>query len=297
MASRPATRRLLNIGYDFLPVGSKARFHRLFTEIFHEQDERLVEGEWHVRFNGAVIRLPLRPTLARLDWTAAISILGHEPEIKSSYARLLADRDRPIDIFLDVGANFGTHSILFASSGVKVLAFEPNAECRAYCSTVAALNGLSISWRDVALSDHDGEVNLVYPRTQTWLGVIAADAPGALSRSVDDVVTARVRLDVLDRHVAHLPEAARILMKIDVEGSELAVLRGARSLLQRARAPRIIFETNQAAGRAELADFLAGFGYRIFILPFGSEPSRQPLAPADFVSSAARNFIAVPGRP
>jgi FkbM family methyltransferase len=297
MASRPPTRRLLNVGYDFLPAGSKAAFHRLFTEIFREQDERLVEGEWHVRFNGTVIRLPLRPALARLDWTAAISILGHETEIKATYAHLLAERGRPLDVFLDVGANFGTHSILFAASGVKVVAFEPNQECRAYSAAVAALNHLEISWIDVALGDHDGEVNLHYPRTETWLGAIETSASGPAPGGVADRLTTRVRLDLLDRYAASLPAGARILLKIDVEGGELAVLRGARSLLQRTPAPRIIFETNDASGREDLADLLAGHGYRIFDLPFAPEPQRRALSRAEFIASDGSNFIAVADRP
>jgi FkbM family methyltransferase len=294
LASRPASRTLLNIGYDFLPIKTKARFHRAFTELFEEQDRRLIEGEWHVRFNGTDIRLPLRRTFARLDWTAAISILGHETEIKSTYAQLLADRDRPIDIFLDVGANFGTHSILFAANRVRVLAFEPNADCEPYCMAVAALNRLSISWIKAALSDHEGEVDLVYPKTRTWLGSIEPNMSGALSQQFEGCVTTRVRLGTLDRYAGDLPSGSRILLKIDVEGGELSVLRGARSLLQRPQAPLIIFESNDTAGRAELGSLLAGYGYRLFTLPFGRKPGTPPLALADFLADSATNFIAVP---
>jgi FkbM family methyltransferase len=230
----------------------------------------------------------------RLDWTAAVSVLGHETEIKSTYEHLLAKRDWPINIFIDVGANFGTHSILFASAGIKVLAFEPNADCKPYCTTVATLNRLGISWINVALSDHQGEVHLVYPKTKTWLGSIETNVSSSLSRESGNSVTARVKLDILDHYVTDLPSDSRILMKIDVEGSELAVLRGARSLLQRPRAPWIIFESNDIAGRAELDGLLTGYGYRIFTLPFGMEPKIPPLSPADFRADPATNFIAVP---
>ena len=293
MASRPVTRRLLNAKYNSLALQSKIAFHRLFTEIFNEQDGRLVEGEWHVKFNGNIIRLPLRPSVARLDWTAAISILGHDSEVKSTYAHLLANRDRPIDVFLDIGANFGTHSILFASSGVKVIAFEPNPDCQSYCMAVAALNHLSISWVNLALSDHDGEANLIYPKNQTWLGSIETNASGALKRQFNGTVTARVKLDILDHYTADLPLSARILMKIDVEGGELSVLQGARSLLARDKAPWIIFESNNIAGRPELEGLLSRYGYRIFTLPFGTEPGNPSLTLADFLSSPVTNFIAV----
>lgn len=247
-----------------------------------------------MRFNGTVIRLPLRPMHARLDWTAAISILGHETEIKSTYAHLLANRDFPIDFFLDVGANFGTHSILFAASGVKVMAFEPNEECRAYCATVGALNRLDITWNSVALGDHQGEVNLVYPKHQTWLGSTEPQVSSKLAQTHDGSVTARVKLDVLDSYASRLPAGARVLLKIDVEGGELSVLRGAESLLQRTPAPAVIFETNQAEGRADLADLLTRHGLHIFGLPFDGGSHGTPLSLADFVVSAERNFIAIP---
>ena len=78
-------------------------------------------------FSDILARSPLRPEQARLDWAAAVSILGHETMIKDTYAYLLSQPGRKFDVFLDAGANYGTHSLLFAASGVTTLDKDRNA--------------------------------------------------------------------------------------------------------------------------------------------------------------------------
>ena len=166
-----------------LNAEGRERYHRRFTEIF-EQGAPLVAGEWTVDFLGRTLRLPLRPAHGGVDWASALAIIGHDIEVKTTYERLsLASAERP-EIFLDVGANYGTHSILFASQGVRTISFEPNPECRDYQRIACEWNRLDIQWEPVAIGDHDGEVELVYPRGKTWLGSIAQDVgstPGELA--------------------------------------------------------------------------------------------------------------------
>jgi hypothetical protein len=83
-------------------------------------------------------------------------------------------------------------------------------------------------------------------------------------------------------------------LKIDVEGGELSVLRGAQSLLQRKPTPSVIFESNETTGRADLANLLTGHGLHIFALPFPARQRGTPLSLADFAASTETNFIAVP---
>lgn len=291
LAARPITRRKLNAFYNRLSVPRKAAFHRWFSEIFLEHDTRLAPGEWAISFMGEHIRLPLRPEQARLDWVAAVSILGHESEIKSTYEFLLA-ANPPIDVFLDVGANYGTHSILFASRGIETIAFEPNRKCLPYCEAVCALNRFEIRWESVALGDRDGKLDLVFPDGQTWLGSLVQDVADRLVEQHTHIVVEPVELTTLDRYADNL-RARRVLLKIDVEGGELAVLRGAVRILQQTR-PTIVFETNDAATRIDLVALLREHRYRIFDLPFLGEHAAAPLTNAAFQTSPATNFIALP---
>ena len=84
----------------------------------------------------------------------------------------------------------------------------------------------------------------------------------------------------------------RTLIKIDVEGGEASVLRGASTLLRQSR-PTIIFESNDRGARAELAALLGEHGYAITRLPW---PDNQTpaLSASDFGSSIETNFLARP---
>ena len=62
---------------------------------------------------------------SNVDWSNALAIVGHDIDVKTTYELLLSSQ-RPPEVFIDAGANFGTHSILFASQGIRTIAFEPN---------------------------------------------------------------------------------------------------------------------------------------------------------------------------
>ena len=82
-------------------------------------------------------------------------------------------------------------------------------------------------------------------------------------------------------------------MKIDTEGSELAVLQGALGVLQR-YCPLVVLERWPSTGdRPALFDLLdrAGYGLQAVGWPFRDEPD---LAEAAFVGSRANNFLARP---
>jgi FkbM family methyltransferase len=95
---------------------------------------------------------------------------------------------------------------------------------------------------------------------------------------------------------AELADRAPDVVKIDVEGAELAVLQGGRSLLSRAR-PVVIFEhVAQAsalygAAPGALWDLLTDLGYEIFAVT-GDGPFTRPAFTA---GSGVVNWLATPG--
>jgi len=167
--------------------------------------------------------------------------------LHSAFSALLAGYTRKfaVSACLDVGANIGNHSIFFADRFARVVAVEPNpAFCLAFRASLA-LNHLS----NVQLLEcgfgaqagmfayrQSGAENLGASRFLATGEESAPDCPQLEIKVGDDVVAA------LD-----LPPIG--LIKIDVEGLELAVLNGLRRTLI-SQDPIVMFEAHPEVDRA-----------------------------------------------
>ena len=290
LAARHASRKMLNGYYGLLSDGARARFHERYAKIFRNHKIRLADGNWSVEFNGCSISLPLRDDWSWLDWDAAVSIVGHDIEIKQTYLTLIESEQRPV-LFVDVGANYGTHSILFLSAGIPVVAFEPNPICRPYFETVCNMNGLVGRWEQVAIGNTSGEVELVYPERETWCGSISPDAISVLRNGGRATVdTQRVMIKKLDDYINEIG-AANVLIKIDVEGYEREVFKGASEFLRRFR-PRLIFESIKDQNRESTFQLLKELDYKIRCLPLDRSETSLGLALLEFCESRDTNFLA-----
>jgi FkbM family methyltransferase len=253
-------------------------------------------GTWHIHFAGRSLLVPLNDSLY---WSIALQILGHDAPIKETYQALITSDQRPI-LFIDVGANYGTHTILFLLHEIPVLAFEPNSECFSKFKSICDLNSLQGDWEMVALGNYVGEIELLYPEQQTWMGSTANDLKGSLGL-FGAVKKQRVPVRRLDDYLPNLP-LGKILIKIDAEGSELDVLRGSAELLH-SRSPIIIFESfnsDDCVSRAmrpqrpELFALLRGFGYEIHPVHWRVPEALPPVLNVDeFIRDTGTNFLAV----
>lgn len=111
----------------------------------------------------------------------------------------------------------------------------------------------NVTLLNVAASDHSGVAGMQVSRFETGLSNYYQ---ARLSEGSTDCRVLTVRLDALA-----LPHRIR-LMKIDAEGNDPAVLRGAEALLARDH-PTLIVET----GSSEVVEYLRGFGYTSEKLP------------------------------
>ncbi len=235
--------------------------------------------------------MPLTAERFALDWDAAVSLVGHDPEIKETYDALLAAPDPP-DLFIDIGANYGTHSLLFLVHRIATMTFEPNVSCHHYFQEACNLNGVTPALEPVALGERCGRVELSYPQDETWLGSTSAAAASALA-SRSDLRTVQVEQRTLDDYLPKI-FPRRTLIKIDAEGSELAILRGAVKTLQELR-PSVIFECwRNTTDRSQLFAFFANHGYDIHGLPWKPGANGKPLSLAQFTASSSLNFLALP---
>jgi FkbM family methyltransferase len=190
----------------------------------------------------------------RMDEWFCRSIYFHAFDILSS--RTVFNSLRPGFTFVDVGANLGYYS-LGAGRRVgeegRVFAFEPNPTTLARLRRNVALSqGGMIRVFDCALADAPGEAVLHAPlepamhghaslMNQDWAGNVKTTVP---VRRLDDVLGETLsRLDTI---------------KIDAEGSELAVLRGAERLVRTFK-PSILVELNRETA--------GSFGYTPLDIP------------------------------
>lgn len=283
-------RRWLNAWYLRLIPSRRSAFHREFAKIFRNSAIRGGDGFWVVTFAGRDIRIPLTAGQYWIDWDTALTVVGQDIDVRQTYENLLNSPARP-ELFVDIGANYGTHSLLFLVQGIVTMSFEPNNACHDYFRRLAEANQVMPRIEPVALGEEHGAVTLSYPQRDTWLGSISAGVAANLS-STQELITEEVELKTLDDYLAEIG-SKRTLIKIDTEGHELSVLRGAIRVLQENR-PIIIFECWKDLQRTELFDFLDANSYQICQLPWRPASDIPPLTESEFLVNSSTNFITVP---
>lgn len=165
---------------------------------------------------------------------------------------LLAELDRGVRagrdiVFVDVGADIGTFTVtvgnhLGGGSSAKMLAFEPSSSSADLLRRNVDANGLTglTDVRQRALGDGS---------TSTATLTFDLDEPGcsgldveALRVRVGRVVCEQVEVSTLDVELAELPELDLLVIKVDVEGFERAVLDGGRASIARATETLLLVE-------------------------------------------------------
>lgn len=185
--------------------------------------------------------------------------------------------------FLDIGANVGYYSIIVGNRLAKgtghVIAFEPHPRMVELIERSVQLNHLEpvVAVRAIAASDRDGVLQLFYPDGHVGQGssVRRFDTAGqsieAPARRLDDVLPPGMTFD---------------LVKIDVEGAELAVLRGMEGTIQRSPDIKILFEKLEGPANGE-ADAVADFFQQLGLDLYGIGPGAS-LVPLDRPNYTAR---------
>jgi FkbM family methyltransferase len=167
---------------------------------------------------------------------------------------------RPGDIVCDIGANKGSF-IYWLSWWVRdgrVVAFEPQPELARYLVHICRVIGLgNVTVEAKAAYSHSGNQDLFLPSGhQPGASLVRAGMEG------ESVTTLSVPVVALDDYFQENDKVA--LLKIDVEGAELGLLRGAERILRR-QAPLLIFECeNRHLARGSVGDvfsYLTGLGY------------------------------------
>lgn len=195
----------------------------------HPATVRLSDGRWRVRW----------PQGVELYYSTKFNSVTFNYLGTGAYEdaelRLFQNNLQPNSVVLDIGANVGLYSLLAAQivCAGKIFAFEPLPDTQRELRENIALNRAThlIDPVGLALSDQTGE-GFITSDFHSSNFIVGADAAAAKHR---------IELTTLD-HFATTRALDRVdFIKIDVEGHELATLRGASAVLRQHR-PMLLVE-------------------------------------------------------
>lgn len=172
---------------------------------------------------------------------------GYEPGTLATWSRLAAQSST----IADVGAHVGYFSMIAAHANpkAKVHSFEPVDQIHARLSVNVRSNGVqNVKLHQAGVSSEPGWADISVRFSGNLLSTGSTLEGGA----APDAQRKRIQLLTLDEVFA---ETKLDLVKIDVEGHEMSVLRGARQVLKRDR-PTLVME---ALVDAALDDLIAEF--------------------------------------
>ena len=171
---------------------------------------------------------------------------------------------KPGNTFIDVGANKGDFSLLAAKligTDGRVLAFEPEpTNCKWIIKSIIKNGYKNITLYDIALSDQNGQVELFLGEKSGWHTIVKG-------QKCHDGGVINVRARTLDSVLEDVDFNDQIdVMKIDVEGAELQVLKGASDILIQSNNLIILIDIHPTLGvnPKEICEFLESKGFSIF---------------------------------
>ena len=264
-------------------------------------------GKWHhfVRYvatkllvGHGVARIPQRATIRTSRFSEYLAVYGLLPN--RGEQNLMRKRLAYARNVFDVGANVGVWTVLMSKFNPSALihSFEPNSAAFALLEVNVKENSCgNVTLINAAASDRGGTTLFQVPPSASIFGRILPteqtidDDARFLNAKASQVL--RLRLADYCRQ-AGVPEID--FMKIDIEGHELAALRGLEPLLSERRVRSLYLETIEAnhtrAGSSFSAfvKFVNGCGYELWTINEQGEPD----SPVQLNGIKAHNHLCLP---
>lgn len=174
------------------------------------------------------------------------------------------------DVVLDVGAHVGAFSVMIGKKMNKglVISFEPNPAIYQLLKLNVYLNGLrNVVPVNVAVADYCGKAEL---------SVLGNPAAGYLSPDVSGAKTFKVQVRTIDDFCLERGIDRVAFIKIHAEGSEIAILKGARNILADKNLSVVISSSRLRSSniKSEICEHLLDMGFKVMI---GGSPSHPML--------------------
>lgn len=167
---------------------------------------------------------------------------------------------------LDIGANIGNHTLVFAERFARVQAFEPNPDVFSIL-TFNCRSAPNVHLNNFGLGEARREARMVEGVGNLGTSRVLGETEGADGLSI--------RLETLDRTFENATDDITFI-KIDVEGYEENVIRGGLAMLRRCR-PLIVLEQHRsefAGGTTPSLELLRSLGYTLCWSEYPRERAR-----------------------
>lgn len=199
------------------------------------------------------------------------------------------------DSVIDCGAHTGRHTLPMArcvGDDGHVFAFEPLPTAFSILKNTISMNSINnVTMENIALGEHEGEAQFVYvPEFPEYSGFkerIYHDQ--SIKRSVINVPVKRIDRMIFNKKIRYI--------KIDAEGGDLIILRGARELIYRDR-PFVTFELGDNSilkyeyNSQDYYDFFDDIKYEIYTIT-GNRLNRDGLIGSSKVQNVW-DYVAAP---
>lgn len=231
------------------------------------------------------VEFKLIPHLGEGDFKAHLfNRLDYEPEVFQWL------KDRRYDCVVEIGANVGLFTAFFSKlvgPQGKVYAFEPSREAYHRLQANLLVNRIeNVEAFNCAIADHAGIAEFFEPENQLSNCSLRADFVRGLTVARTKAIT--LSGDSIGRLI---DAGCRLLIKIDVEGSEAAVLSSLKSVICSFRPDIVVEILGGFADEVNSISFLAASGYFFYHLTPAGLVER-----GRFIATQCRDYCLLPRR-
>jgi FkbM family methyltransferase len=197
------------------------------------------------------------PDKLRMRLLIAKLLMRGEPELK-----LVRCVCSPVELSIDVGANYGIYAYLFAKYSRGVLAFEPHP---AMADRLKRLLSEKVQVFAIAASDQDGQCEFHIPLRSG----ADIDSRSSLEAGVNrEFATRTIQVERRRLDTLAIDRGKVGAVKVDVEGHEMSALRGLAGIIEESK-PTVIVESearHHAGSPQDVFEFFRALGYRGYFI-------------------------------
>jgi len=219
---------------------------------------------WSIKLlNENVVKVPVKAA-DKKSWEFALSYKWSDKSLTIAESVLHDYYDKHCH-FIDIGANLGLRTLYPLSVKRPVILFEPNEGLKKFTQEVYALNEFSgYTFESVCLSDQNGEISFYISPSSYMSSIYKENAE--MDKEEGAVKVKTVKTTTLDSYLEMKPDITPKIIKIDTEGNEYSILKGALKTIQKHQPAIIVEILPQTKNGVELYNLLKDFGYICFAL-------------------------------